>query len=122
MHRQISNSRDHADTILARLAHADDAAAAHVDAGISHMPERVEPLLVSARRDDLAVELRRGVEVVIVVVEAGRFEPRRLLARKHAKRGAGLEPKCVDALDHGADLVEIALLRLAPGRPHAEAA
>jgi hypothetical protein len=37
MHRQIGKRRDHADAILARLAHTDDAATAHVDAGIAHM-------------------------------------------------------------------------------------
>ena len=52
------------------LAHADDAAAADVHAGVAHALERVEPVLVVARGDDLAVELGRGVEVVVVVVEA----------------------------------------------------
>ena len=33
--------------------------------------QRVEAVLVVARGDDLAVELGRGVEVVVVVVEAG---------------------------------------------------
>src|SRR2546423_14470044 len=59
---------------------------------------------------------------MIVVVETGRFEPHRLLGCEHAKRGAGLEPKRLHPLNHRADLVEVALLRLAPGRPHAETA
>ena len=42
--------------------------------------------------------------------------------REHAERGAGLEPERLDARDHLADLVEIAVLGLAPGRAHAEAA
>jgi hypothetical protein len=54
-------------------------------------------------------------------VEAGGFEPRRLLPRQHAERGAGFEPDRLDAFDHGADLLEVAVLRLAPGRAHAEA-
>ena len=54
-----------------RLAHADDAAAADVDAGVAHVVERIQAVLIGARGDDLPVELRRGVEVVVVVIEAG---------------------------------------------------
>ena len=63
------------------LAHADDAAAADVDAGVAHMRQRVEAVLIGAGGDDLAVEFRRGVEVVVVIVEAGRLEPLRLVGR-----------------------------------------
>ena len=58
---------------------------------------------------------------MVVVVEAGGFQLRRLLARQHAERGAGLETQRLDALDHGADGGKIAILGLAPGRAHAEA-
>ena len=59
---------------------------------------------------------------MVVVVETGRLQPSRLLVGQHAERGAGLEPHRFDALDHLAHLVEIAILGLAPGRAHAEAA
>jgi hypothetical protein len=36
MHRQAGERRDHADAILRRFAHADDAAAAGIDAGRAH--------------------------------------------------------------------------------------
>ena len=36
---------DHADAVVFVLAHADDAAAADIDAGIAHMRQRVEPVL-----------------------------------------------------------------------------
>jgi len=68
------------------LAHADDAAAADVNAGLAHMLERVEAVLIGARGDDGAVIFRRGVEVVVVVVEAAAFEPERLGLRQHAER------------------------------------
>src|SRR5512140_93134 len=48
----------------ARLAHADDAAAAHLEPRFAHALERVEPVVVVARAHDAAVVLRRGVEVV----------------------------------------------------------
>ncbi len=44
-----------------------------------------------ARRDDLAVEIGRRVEVVVVVVEAGVAQLLRLAVLQHAERGAGLE-------------------------------
>src|SRR4029450_8251881 len=113
---------DHAARAPAPSPHADDAAAAHMNAGVAYMAERVEPLLVGAGRDDLAVELGRGIKVVIVVVEAGSPELPRLLRREHAERGAGLEPERAHAMDHRTHLVELAVLRLAPGPPHAEAA
>ncbi len=80
MDRQAGECRDHADAILQPLAHADNAAAADMDAGRAHVLERIETILVSARGDDRAVKFRRGVEVVIVVVEAGLFQPLRLIA------------------------------------------
>src|SRR5262245_8745306 len=122
MHRQIGERSEHADAVLPRFAHADDAAAADMNAGIAHMAERIEPLLVRTRRDDLVVELGRCVEVVIVVIEARYLEPPRLLGREHAERRTGLEPERAHALDHRTHLVEVAVLRLAPGRAHAEAA
>src|SRR5262249_39715924 len=108
--------------VLAALSHADDAAAAHVDAGAAHVIERVEPVAVGARGDDLAVELRRGVEIVVVVVEAGIFQPPRLRTGQHAERRAGLEPERLDALAPRAHSIGGAVLRIAPGRAHAEAA
>jgi hypothetical protein len=49
-----------------------------------------------------AVIFRRGIEVVVVVVEAGRLETARLALREHAERGAGLQPDRFDACDHRA--------------------
>ena len=50
------------------------------------------------------------------------MQPPRLAGGEHAERGAGFEPERLDAFDHGADRIEIAVLRLAPRRAHAEAA
>ena len=52
------------------FAHADDAAAAGFHAGLAHVLKRVETIFVSAGGDDLAVELRRGIDVVVVVIKA----------------------------------------------------
>ena len=122
MHGESRKRRNHADAIVDALAHADDPAAADANTGFAHVSERVEAVLVRARGDDRAVIFRRGVEVVVVVVEACRLETPRLWLVEHAKRGAGLEPDRLDAFDHRADLIEIALLGLAPRGAHAEAA
>src|SRR5262249_49181551 len=103
-------------------AHADDAAATNVDAGFAHSGKRVEPVLIAARGDDRAVVFRRGVEVVVVVVEPGGLQALRLRMVEHAERGAGFEAERAHALDHGADRVEFAILRLPPGCAHAEPA
>jgi hypothetical protein len=91
-----------------------------MDAGVAHGAERVEPLLIGARVDDRAV-FGRGVEVVVAVVEAGGLEAPRLRV-EHAER-ARFEASCMRrAVSHRAHCVEIAVLWLAPGRAHAEAA
>ena len=113
--------RDQRGALATRFAHADDAAAADREPGVAHAVERVETVLVLARRDDLAVELRRGVEVVVVVVEAGVLERLGLAVLQHAERAAGLEPQRLDRAHHVEHRREVAILRPAPGRAHAEA-
>lgn len=58
---------NHADAVIPALAHA----AADMDAGVAHMFQRIESILISARGDDLAIEFRRGI--VVVVIKAGLF-------------------------------------------------
>src|SRR6202034_4794437 len=109
--------RDHADAVVTGLAHADDAAAADMDTGFAHVIERRETIPVGTGGDDLAVELGRRVEIVIVVIEPCVLEAARLRRREHAERRTGLEAECPDALDHGANAVEVAVLLLPPPPP-----
>ena len=74
------------------------------------------------RGDDLVVELGAGVEVVVVVVETGGGEFLRLAGAEQAQRQAGFHAEVLDRAHHLDDAVEIAILRPAPGRAHAEAA
>ena len=82
------------------FAHADDAAAADRDAGLPHARQRLEPIVVGARRDDAAVELGRGVEVVVVGGQPGVGERVGLLLRQHAERAAGFHAEPAHAADH----------------------
>jgi len=120
LHGQICQRRDHAATVLARFARADSAAAANMNAGRPHMCERFQAILVGAYGDDL--KFGRAVEIVVVIVEARIFEPARLGGSEHAERGTGFEPRRPDAFDHGANGIEIAILRRAPRCTHAEPA
>ena len=58
MRRQVGQRLQQAGALRARLAHADDAAAAGLHAGVAHVRQRVEAVLELAGVDDLAVELR----------------------------------------------------------------
>ncbi len=104
-----------------RLAHPDDPAAANRDPGRADALERVETILVVARRDHLAIELGRRVEIVVVVVEAGGLERLGLTVAQHAERAAGLEAQRLHFPDHREHRLEIAVLRPAPRSTHAEA-
>src|SRR3546814_1295453 len=60
-----------AGALCASFAHADDAAAAGFHAGRAHLFQRVEAILKRAGVDHLAVKLRRGIQIVVVVIEPG---------------------------------------------------
>ena len=63
-----------------------------MDAGVAHMFQRLQPVPVGARGNDLLVELRRGIEIVVVEIEARCFEALRLIGGQHSERSAGLDP------------------------------
>ncbi|CAB5392096.1 unnamed protein product [Rhizophagus irregularis] len=121
MARQGGERMDEADAVGARLAHPDDPAAAHVDPRFADILKRVEPVLEAARGDDVGILLRRGVDVVVVIIEPGVGELPGLMRLEHAERHAGLEPHLAHALHHRDDRGHVAVLRVAPGGAHAEA-
>ena len=55
---EIGQLRNQAGAMPARFAHADDAAAAHLEAGVAHAAQGIEPILIGVGGDDLAVKLR----------------------------------------------------------------
>ena len=102
--------------------HADDAAAADRDARLPHAREGGQPFVVGPRGDDLAVELRGRIEVVVV-----RSQPRGgqlgcLLVSQHAERAARLHPEASHHAHHRQHPVELRAFRcVPPGAAHAEA-
>ena len=104
----------------ARFAHANDAAAAYVQARLAYLAQRIQPVVLGARRNDLAVKLGRGVQVVVVVVEAGVLQLLGLAFLQHAERGAGFHAEPAHRLDHFDHAVEVTLFGAAPCRAHAK--
>src|SRR3546814_13918162 len=68
--RQVRQLRDQARALAARFAQADDAAAAYIYAGIANARQGIPPVLVAAGRNDAAVELGRGIQVVVAIGRA----------------------------------------------------
>ena len=104
----------------ARLAHADDAAAADMQPGIAHLGQRIDTVVVVAGGDDVFVIVFGGIDVVVVIVEAGVAQLIGLAGLEHAQRRAGFHAQSAHRLDHRHHLVEITLLGPAPCSAHAE--
>ena len=76
--------------VLARLAHADDAAGANLQAGFLQVADGLDAILVSMRRAGLREEAARAFEVVPVAFEARALEAiRNSLVLDDAERGVG---------------------------------
>jgi len=116
----IGERAEQARAIIDRLAHADDTTAAHVDPGITYRVERVESILVSTCRYDIAVELWGGVEVVVVIIKAGLLEFCGLLRSQHPQCHTAFHPEIPDRMNQRDHALEIAVFGRTPGGAHAE--
>ena len=85
MDRQGGQRMDQADAVVRAFAHADDAAAADLDARVAHMLQRLQPVLIGTGGDDMPVIFGRGIEIVVVIIQPRLLEPRRLIGRQHAQ-------------------------------------
>ncbi len=118
---EVGQLRDQPGAVHRRLAHADDAAGADLDAGGPHVGQGVQPVLVLAGADHVLVILGGGVQVVVVVVQAGLLEGACLVRFQHAQRGAGLQAQALHGRNQLGHLLDVAVLGRAPGRAHAKA-
>ena len=55
-----------ADAILIRFAHAEDSSAANRDAGLAHVRDGPQTVVVDSGGDDFSVEFGRRIEIVVV--------------------------------------------------------
>ena len=108
---EIGQLRNQASPLQARLAHANNPAAANFQARLTHMTERVEPILIITGRDDVAIKFGRRVEIVIIKIQPRFFQTLGLRFLQHAQGGAGFHSQCLDGLDHFFYGIEIAVFR-----------
>jgi len=94
-----------------RLAHADDPARAEADTDLSAGRECVEAVLIGTRRDDLAVKVGGGVEVVVVVVESSIGQRLGLTLGEHPECHARLHSEIGDRVDCLRNLVDLSIVR-----------
>ena len=88
------------DTILVRFTHTDDAATAHRNTGFPNVFNRAQPVFVGSGRNDLAIKLRRCVEVMVVSMQPCFRQAPGLRLVQHAKRAADLQAKSRNASNH----------------------
>ena len=117
----VGELRDEPGALRSRLTHSHDASAADADACRANPIERIEAIVEAACRDHLAIELGRGIDVVVVVVEPCRLERLGLAVLEQAERAARLEPERLHLAHHREHRREVAILRPAPCGAHAEA-
>src|SRR5204862_3033283 len=113
----------HFQPVVFALAHADDAAAADVHAGLLHGGDGIHAILERVRADDLGIEFRRGVDVVIVSGDAGFLELARLGERELAERDADFHAELAHFADRAEHLLKlrVAITHALPRRTHAKA-
>lgn len=100
MAKKACQQDERAETVVNSFGHADNSTTADFDTGIAHICESLDAVLQGSSGDDSAVELRRGVDVVIVVLEPDISEPQCLFWRQHAERDAGFHADTFDRVDH----------------------
>src|SRR5690606_6512739 len=92
---EVGEFHEKADTVFAGFAHAKDAAAADIDAGLADIADGLEAVFVGAGGDDFAVVLGAGVEVVVVGFQSGLFQAVGLVGRQHAEGHAAFHAEAV---------------------------
>ena len=107
--------------LLEGFAHADDAAAADLHAGVAHHAQGLPALLPGVGGDDLREVRAGGLEVVVVAVHAHRGEVVDLLLGEHPERRGDVDVDgLLDRGDGFAHLGHQPLVRTAHGGDDAE--
>ncbi|MNM42786.1 hypothetical protein D3C81_536320 [compost metagenome] len=119
--RQVGQLDQQTGAVVQRLAHAQDAARADLHPGVTYVRQSLQALAVRTGGDDAAVELRRGIEVVVVVVEAGLGQRFGLLLIQATEGHAGFQTHGLHAFDHFQHVRHVLGRRVLPRRAHAEA-
>ena len=102
------------------FAHTHNAAAAHLHAGLAHVIQGIQPILVGSGGDDVVVVLLGGVQVVVVVIQSGVSQLPGLLLFQHAQGHAGFHAQGFHLLYHIQHIRHVFPGRATPGGTHAE--
>ena len=119
--RQIGQLQQQPGAVFNRFAKPDNPAGAHFNPGIAHLVEGVQALLVGTGGDDIAVEFRRGIKVVVVIIQTGAGQALRLAIVERTEGHAGFQPQRFHPFHHLLKIRHIAVVRVLPRRAHAEA-
>ena len=122
MVRQRGQRVNEAHSVGAGFAHADNSAAAHIDASTADLGQRVEPVFHRPRGNDLVIALWRGIDVMVVVIQARVCKHVRLAWREHPQSHAGFHAHGTHALNDLNNSWHIAVFRVPPRSAHAETA
>ncbi|CAI8711243.1 hypothetical protein EMIT0P12_110089 [Pseudomonas sp. IT-P12] len=120
MLRQVGQLDQQVGAVVEGLAHAEDTAGTDLHPRIPHIGQSLQALAVGAGGDDAAVELRRGIKVVVVVVEAGLGQRLGLLLIEAAEGHAGFQAQGLHPFDHFQHVGHVFGRRVFPGGAHAE--
>ncbi|VVN49539.1 hypothetical protein PS639_06484 [Pseudomonas fluorescens] len=120
MLRQVGQLDQQVGAVVEGLAHAEDAAGADLHPRITHVSQGLQALAVGTGGDDAAVEFRRGIEVVVVVVEAGLGQRFGLVLIQATEGHAGFQAHGFHAFDHFQHVRHVFGRRMFPRRAHAE--
>ena len=106
--------------VVQGFTHAQNAAGADLHPRITHVRQGLQTLAVGAGGDDAGVEIRRCVEVVVVVIEASVSQRLGLVLIQLAEGHAGFQAHGLDAFDHLQHVGHVFGRRVLPRRAHAE--
>lgn len=96
MLRQVGQRHKHIDATNSIFAHAEDAAAANLDARFPDMRQGFQTVSKAVCGDDLTVIVFGRIDVVVIIVEAYLSQPYSLPAIEHAKSHASLHVQHLD--------------------------
>ena len=111
------------DDLVVRLAQADDESRTRRESGAASLVDGVDTVGERMGRADVGVMGLRGVEIVIVGIDACFFESLRLSVLEESEASADFDAGSggLDVLDHARDALDVPIRRTASGGDEADA-
>ena len=103
------------------FTHTQNAAAANANARPAHVVQRIQTRLIISCSNNCSVKFRRGVDIMVVIIEPDGGETLGLGGRQHAQGDAGFQLFRLHRFDHIDNDIQIFVAGITPGRAHAKA-